>query len=60
MQMRQAAVLDERERILKHGFGLGRKARDQIGAKHDLRPQPAQSGAEAQGIGAAVPALHAL
>ena len=60
MQMRQAAVRNKRERILKHGVRLGRKTRDQIGAKHDFWPQPAQLGAEAHGIGAAMAPLHAL
>ena len=60
MQMRQTAIPHDRERILKHGFRLGRETGDQIGAKHDVRPQPAQFGTEAHGIGAAVPAFHAL
>ena len=43
VKMRQAAVIDERKRVSKHVVRLGRKTRDDVGAKHDLRPQLAQT-----------------
>ena len=52
MKMRQAAIGNERQRVFEHGVRLGRKTRDDIGAKHDLRPQLAQLGAKCHRIGA--------
>ena len=40
VQEGQAAVVDERERVLELRLGLGRKAGDEIGAEHDIRAQP--------------------
>ena len=60
MQMRQPAVVHEIERARKHRLGLGREAGDDIGAEHDVRPQPPQLSAERNGIGARMPPLHAL
>ncbi len=39
MEMRQAAVVDERQRVFEHGLGLGREAGDQIGAEDDVGPR---------------------
>jgi hypothetical protein len=36
VQMRQPAFLDDRERILEHRLGLGRKAGDDVGAEDDV------------------------
>ena len=48
------------QRVLEHRFGFGRKTRDEIGTEHDVRPQPAQSGAKTYGVGAKMAPLHAL
>ena len=43
-----------------HLVGLGRESGDQIGAEHGVGPAAPDVGANAQRIGAAVAALHAL
>ena len=60
MQMREAAFVDEIERARKHRLRLGREAGDDVGAEHDVRTQPAHLRAERDGVGAKMPALHAL
>ena len=41
-------------------LGLGRKARDDVAAEHDVGPQPPHLLAEGDGVGARMAALHAL
>ena len=60
MQMREPAFLDQIERAGEHGLGLGRKTGDDVAAEHHVGPQPAHLSAERDGVGAQVPALHAL
>ena len=60
MQVRKPAVIDQVERVFEHRFGFGRKAGDDIGAEHNVRPQPAQGVAEADCVPARMAALHAL
>ena len=52
MQIRQAAILDEAQRVLKHRVGFGRKADDEIGAEDDVGAQPPQLRAEIDRVGA--------
>jgi hypothetical protein len=59
MKMNQSTFLNKGERMLKHSLSLSRKARDQSDTKHDFWPQPAQFGAEAYGVCAAMAAFHA-
>ena len=60
MQEGQATLLDEIDRARKHVLGFGRKARDDVGAERDIRPQPPHLGAELDRILARMPALHPL
>ena len=49
-------ILRPREHLVR----LGRKARDDIGAKGDIGPQPPHLGAEFDRVGPGVPPLHPL
>jgi hypothetical protein len=60
MQEGQLAVVDELERIVRHGVGLGGKAGDQIGPEHRIGPPPPHFVAERHRLGARVAPLHAL
>ena len=60
MQLRQPAFVDQIERAREHLLGLGRETGDDVGAEHDIGPQPAHLVAERDGIGARMPPLHAL
>ena len=60
VQMGEPAFVDQVERARKHRLGLGRKARDDVGAEHHVRPQPPHLVAERDRVGAQVPPLHAL
>ena len=54
----QSSTIDEA--VLEHRLALGREAGDEIGAEDDVGAQAADVGGEAHGVGAQMPALHAL
>ena len=58
--MREPAILDQPQRILRHRSGLGRKARDQIGAEDDVGPELAHARAKFDGVAPRMPPLHPL
>ena len=60
VQPGQAAFVDQAQRVLEHRLGLGRKAGDEVGAEHHLRPRGPHRGAEGDRVVAAVPPLHPL
>jgi hypothetical protein len=60
MDMRQRAFLDDLLRIGEHFVGLGRKAGDDVGSKHDAGAQLAHRLAEADRLLAPMAAFHAL
>src|SRR5215472_13982553 len=60
VEMREPACIDEIERARKHVLGLGREPGDDVAAEDDVRPQSTHRFAEGDGIGAQMPALHAL
>ena len=60
MQEGQIALFHQILRAREHVLGLGRKARDDIGAERDVRPQPPHLRAEIDRIGAGMPPLHPL
>ena len=60
VKLRQAALVDQVERAREHVFGLGRKARNDVAAERHVGPQPPHLLAERNGVGARMPALHAL
>ena len=60
MQEGETAFLDQILRARKHLFRLGRKARDDVGAECDVRPQPPHLRAERDGVIAQVPPFHPL
>jgi drug/metabolite transporter (DMT)-like permease len=59
VQPGQVAVLDQPQRVLEHRLGLGREARDDVGAEGHVGPQRARL-AEADRVVAQVPPLHPL
>jgi len=59
VKMRQPARIHEVEGARKHLLGFRGKAGDQIGAEHEVGAARAQVRAKRDGIGAAVPPLHA-
>ena len=60
VQVRQPALGDELARARKRIVGLGREARDDIGAEHHIGAQPPHLARERDRVGAQMPALHAL
>ena len=60
MQEGEIALLHQILRTREHLLGLGRKARDDIGAERDVRPQPPHLRAEIDGVVARMPPLHPL
>src|SRR5256886_1960813 len=60
MEMREPACVDEIERAREHILALGRESGDDIATEHDVRPQPPHRPSEGDGVGAQMPALHAL
>jgi invasion protein IalB len=59
MKTESVHIPEQARAYVKHSFSLSRKARDQSDTKHDFWPQPAQFGAEAYGVCAAMAAFHA-
>ncbi len=60
MQEGEIAFFHQIHRTLEHFVSLGRKARDDIGAERDIRPQSPHLRAEIDRIRARVPPLHPL
>ena len=60
MQEGEIACVDQRQRALEHLLGLGREARDEIGAERDIRPQPPHLRAELDRVVSRMPPLHPL
>ncbi len=60
MQEGQIALLHQIQGALKHFLSLGRKARDDIGAERDVRPQPPHLRAKLNRLAARMPPLHPL
>src|SRR5258707_210255 len=60
VQMGEPAFLDEVERAAEHVLGLGRKSRNDIGAKHDAGAPAAQLLAKRDDVRARMAPLHAL
>ena len=60
MQGCQAGIVHELEGIFEHLFRFGRKARDEVGAERNVRPQPADFFAKSNRVFSRVPPLHAL
>ena len=60
MQEGQPAGGHQVDRVLEHRLGLGRKARDDVGAEDHVGAQPPCLLAESDGIVAQMAALHAL
>ncbi len=60
MQEGEAAFIDEAQRVLKHRIGFGRETGNEVGPEDQIGPQGAHLVGEANGIVAAVAALHAL
>ena len=58
MQPGQATFLDQLQRIVEMRLGLGREARDDVGAKGDVRTQPPGLLAKGNGIIAQVATFH--
>src|SRR6516162_11699861 len=60
VEMREPACIDDIERAREHVLGLGREPGDDVAAEDYVRPQSPHRFAEGDGIGAQMPALHAL
>src|SRR6185437_10200667 len=60
VQEGQVALLEQIKRSRKRLFRLGWKTRDDIGAEHDVGPQPPHLCAERDRILPKMPALHPL
>ncbi len=58
--MREAAIFDQPQRILKHRLGLGGEAGDEVGPENHVRAQPTDLVAEADRVGAQVAPFHPL
>ena len=58
VEMAEAAVVDDRKRVLEHRFGFCGESGDQVSAEDDVRPPPSHLGGETDRIGTAVAPLH--
>ena len=60
MQIGQAALIDDPERILEHFFSFSRKARDDVGPEHHVRAARFEFMAKRDGIFPCMAPLHPL
>ena len=58
MQEGEIAFADQILRAREHLLGLGRKARDDVGAERDIRPQPPHLRAELDRVAPRMPPFH--
>ena len=60
MQIGEPTLVHEPDRVLEHGFGLGRETGDHVGPEGDFGPGRLQAFAQGDGVVAQMAALHAL